>query len=359
MRRSLLLVAAWTFAAAWQAAAGGVERSAAAAAPAGIDAGDDLAGSRAELALLRRLPPEMAARLRGGAPDARGYVGSQKTTTPFMAGNQRGGTYTLAMGIALQRPEWIEEGWRVVDVTFAHQNADGSLGDPVDDRATSVAFFMCWCSRALGLIQASEYAADNRQRMDALLPKVRQVCQWLSGQTTALDKANAHAPNRCFIIADAFALSGLLLHDSDLQRLAARYLELGLKSYRAADGVFMEKGGGDSSYQAVSIMVLMYYRLHVAEPRLDKILAKAVAWELTKVRNNGEVSVAGNTRTGLKQETWQGHYKDVDIVAVTQGLAYYGLWRPDPRAQDAALRVWKHHDPRAQSAAAGAGKAGR
>lgn len=337
--RTLALCAARGFAAIalWQIAA-------ASALPA-----DGVAGSQVELALLRRMPPEMAARLRGGAPDARGYVGYQKTTVPFVATHQRGGTYTLAMGVVLKRPEWIAEGWRVVEVTFAHQNADGSLGDPIEDRATSVAFFMCWCSRALGLVQASEYAADKRRQMEALLPKVRQACQWLAGQTAALDKANAHAPNRCFIIADAFALSGLLLHDPDLQRLATRYLELGLKSYRAADGVFMEKGGGDSSYQAVSIMVLMYYRLHVAEPRLDEMLSQAVAWERTRIGENGAVGVEGNTRTGLKQEKWQGHYKDVDVIAVTQGLAYYGLWRPDPRAEDAALRVWKHYDPRSRT----------
>jgi hypothetical protein len=318
-------------------------------APTSGDTAGGVVGSRGELAMLRRLPPEMIARLRGGRPDARGYVGYQQTAKEFCAGHQRGGTYTLAMGVVLRRPEWIEEGWRVIDVTFAHQNADGSLGDPVQDQATSVAFFLCFCSRALGLLQASEYADAQRGRIEALLPKVHRACRWLATQTAALDKANAHAPNRCFIIADAFALTNALTPDSEAQRLATRYVDLGLKSYRASDGVFLEKGGGDSSYQAVSILVLMYYRVHVAEPRLDEILSKAVEWELTKVRPSGEVDVQGNTRTGLKQEKWQGHYKDVNIPEVIQALAYYGLWRPDDRALDAAVRIWKNYDPAKQN----------
>lgn len=318
-----------------------VERLAAAPADEGPTRGT--IGSRGELAMLRRLPPEMLARLRGGRADARGYVGYQQTRTEFTAAHQRGGTYTLAMGVVLKRPEWIDEGWRVIDATFDHQNSDGSLGDPIPDQATSTAFFLCFCARALGLLQASEYADDHGRRLEAVLPKVQRACRWLTTQTAVLDKANAHAPNRCFIIANAFALSNALTPDAEAKRLAARYLDLGLKSFRASDGVFVERGGGDSSYQAVSIMVLLYYRLHVAEPRLDEILRKAVDWELNKVRDNGEVDVEGNTRTGLKQEKWGGHYKDVNVPEVIQALANYGLWRPDQRALDAAKRIAQHY----------------
>jgi len=307
---------------------------------------NDSAGGRRELALLRKLPPEMLRRFRGGAPDQRGYIGHQQQRTEMVAGFQRGGVYTLAMGVALKNPAWIDEGWRVIDATFAAQNADGSIGSAREQPATSAAFFLCWCARAMNVLAASEVAEQYKPQLDAVRPKIAQACRWLATQSDALTKENSHAANRCFIAADAFALSGVFLGDDEIKNHARRYVEMGLKHYRASDGVIQEKGGGDSSYQAVSILALMYYRLYVDEPRLDPILRKAVDWELTRIADDGTVSAEGNTRTGLKQETWQGQFKDINVPEVIQALAYYGVAQSDKRAQDAALRVWKHYDTR-------------
>jgi hypothetical protein len=55
---------------------------------------------------------------------------------------------------------------------------------------------------------------------------------------------------------------------------------------------------------------------------LEPVVKKAIAWELGRVMENGEIDVTENTRTGLKQEKWQGHYKDVNLSEITFCLLY-------------------------------------
>ena len=50
---------------------------------------------------------------------------------------------------------------------------------------------------------------------------------------------------------------------------------------------------------------------------------RAVAWERGRVRPDGQVDVAGNTRTGLGQEQWMGHNKGVNLSEITLCLLYH------------------------------------
>ena len=77
------------------------------------------------------------------------------------------------------------------------------------------------------------------------------------------------------------------------------FVDLAMAQFRPGDGVFLEKGGHDSSYQAVA---------GVESPGVAALLPRqeagggggaAVRWELGRVRPDGQIDTAGNTRTGL------------------------------------------------------------
>ena len=48
-----------------------------------------------------------------------------------------------------------------------------------------------------------------------------------------------------------------------------------------------------------------------------------MAWELRRIGADGRIDVTGNTRTGLGQERWMGHEKDVNQSEVTFCLLYH------------------------------------
>ena len=108
-----------------------------------------------------------------------------------------------------------------------------------------------------------------------------------------------------------------------------------------ADGVFIEKGGRDSSYNVVSILFGQTLALHLPIPDFEAALPKPVAWQLTRIRPNGEVDVTGNTRTGVgKEASYFGDPKTVNYGEVVQALTLYGLVHNDKACLDAADRVF-------------------
>ena len=103
--------------------------------------------------------------------------------------------------------------------------------------------------------------------------------------------------------------------------------------------MFLEKGGHDSSYQAVAALKLQVWVLHFPDQKLEAAIDRAVRWELGRVGPDGQVDVAGNTRTGLGQEQWMGHEKGVNYSEVTACLLYYYARTGDQQALAAARRI--------------------
>ncbi len=105
------------------------------------------------------------------------------------------------------------------------------------------------------------------------------------------------------------------------------FIDKALAAQRA-DGSFNEHGGSDTSYQATSMLNMEVLMTYVADPaqvaRLGAALGRATAWETAHVNAaTGQVSVAGNTRTGLDQEIGpSGQPKDVNVGEVGLSLAY-------------------------------------
>ena len=158
---------------------------------------------------------------------------------------------------------------------------------------------------------------------------------------TRLKHDDAEAPNRLLFDALAFGLSGILADDDELKRLGREYVDLAMNCYRDSDGVFLEKGGHDSSYQAVAALKLQVWTTHFADKKLDSAVDRAIAWELARIGPDGRVDTAGNTRTGRGQEQWMGHEKDVNLSEIALCLLYHYARTGDKESLVAARRSWQ------------------
>lgn len=290
--------------------------------------------------LLRKMPQDLLDHSGGAYPDPNGLVGYNRDGFKASA-FQRGATLKLAIAAARGDKTRAEDCWRAVDMAFAHQKAEGHFDDP----PSSVAFWLCELNRALLVVRQSPLADTFKERIGALLPKIRRATDWLAGQRDVLFKEDSHAPNRLFFNAEAFLFAGRLLDDKKFVALGREFLDGGMKLYRDSDGAFLEHGGGDSSYQAVCLLRLQEIVIHFPDPRIEAAIRKAVTWELTRIAPDGTVSTEANTHVKPGGEKFMGKEKQVNVGEISFALLYHHARTGDSAALAAVERMHRHYQP--------------
>lgn len=304
-----------------------------------------------EYDLLRRFPPPVLSGLitNVSLPDAQGFVGyHQRDGRWYEAGMQRGGCWQLIGAVVAGDRARADAAWKSVETTFAHQVEDGgflSVRKPGDaheptkpERVETAFFYLQELGHAILVIEASPLAPHFRERIAALKPKIRRACAFIQAGYDGIILKAGHTANRMFIAAKAFGLCGLILEDEELKKSSRKLVAVAL-ARRDADGVFLEKGGRDSSYNAVSLLMAQVLALYQPDAELEAALARAMAWQRSRIRPNGEVEIAGNTRTGSGQEQMMGKPKGVNYREVALAFAYFGLIRNDAEALALAEKV--------------------
>jgi hypothetical protein len=246
----------------------------------------------------------------------------------------------------------VERYWPVVEVSFAHQLPDGSFYFPpvngkVDTRgdATSVGFWIGESALAMLLLRDSTLASKYDDRIHALIPKYRAALLWMSQPSQVADMLASDAPAANRILADAKAL---LLGDvlvgglPEAHAAGERMLAAGL-SMQSPQGYFIENGGGDSGYNAVSCLRLAEMGLYITDARLQPALERGLGWELARVQVSGQVSDAGNTRTGTGKLTGTGTAYIIDYPHVIRAFAVAGALAGNAKWTDAANRISAYH----------------
>jgi len=261
---------------------------------------------------------------------------------------QRVAPKMIARGIADGNVNLIDRGVKGIEYGFAQQNPDGSfrngMGVAVDDPDALEAntFFLQAVGHGYLLLAQSEYKGQFLPRLDALKPKINKALEWLLPRKDTLWAKAKSAPNRLVFDALAFELNGIVLNNKSYQETGDWFVREYLKSQRP-DGVFVEHGGHDSSYQAAGMLKVQIYALYCDDLALrDQINAavhKGIAWEKTRILDTGEVSITGNTRTGNRQEKFAGEYKVVSYPEVVECLLYYAKLNGDSRSEALARKV--------------------
>ncbi len=290
---------------------------------------------------------------RGDIPDARGLTGSNRANGSWLeAGPQRGSCRGVISAVVAGNMTAADDAWRGIDVAFEHQRPDGGFDAEIRPNGSSARphgaavetafFFLQELGRAILVIRQSPHEGHFHARIVALEPKIRRACEFISAGYDTIIANSSHAVNRIIIAAKAFGTCGLVLHDDALVATSRRLIAHAL-TLRDKEGVFIENGGRDSSYNVVSILFGQVLALHVPLRDFEAALPAAVGWELTRIRETGEVDVTGNTRTGVgKEKSYSGQPKNVNYTEVVLALTYYGLVHHDPAVLAAADRVFAY-----------------
>jgi hypothetical protein len=295
-----------------------------------------------QLALLRKMPGDLLRYTGGARPNAEGMASYNRDgfKSPEF---QAGAMHYLVRAIVRRDERCTAEGWKAIEATFRYQTEEGGFsrkGAP-HGGPSAAAFWLAELDQAVLVLRESELGPKYKERIERLRPKICKAARWLAlpSNQTYLKREDADAPNRLLFDALAYGLSGVLCGDDELKHLGRRFVDLVMAQYRTSDGVFLEKGGWDSSYQAVAALKLQVWTVYFADKKLEAAVARAVRWELGRIGPDGDVNVTGNTRTGLGQELWMGHAKGVNLSEITLCLLYGYTRIGDQQALAAARRV--------------------
>ena len=304
-----------------------------------------------ELDVLNKIPHVVLDHLASDAtPDAQGAmqlnVGGWHSVV-----YQRVAIPLIWIGAVESSAAKVDDGWRAVDLAFAHQKADGSFetADGTPTRPTDMSFWLGAVSHAMLVLQESSLGDRYKSKVAALKPKIAKATAWL--EQPANRAALLHgdyrddkffASNRLLIDACAFLTSSRLTGDPAPLVYARQFLAQAVDR-ETPDGVFPENGGFDSSYQTVSLLNGTYYALRdPSAPGLRDALSKALAYEVGAVDlATGTLDVSRNTRTAGQEKIF-GHVKKPDYRSVILGLYYAGAYLDNSAATNAAERVFSN-----------------
>ena len=259
---------------------------------------------------------------------------------------QREAGWMLLLGLMENQPAAVEKAVRAVEYAFARQHAQGyfenGLGVSAPKAINADVFFLQAYAQVYGLLKESPFAPQYLSRLDALQPKLQLAMSWLRQNTDEMRRQDGHTANRLAFDALALLLNGKLLGDQALLDSGSGFLRQVLSMQRE-DGVFLEKGGYDSSYQAVTLLNLQiaWTFLEDAGLRQQTFLAMVggMNWLKSRILPNGEVSSAGNSRTGHAQEIFFGKAKEINYGEVAFALFYWSVIANDKAAEALAKNV--------------------
>lgn len=303
---------------------------------------------QSEVEIIRAMPKEIVTTIAGsGKPDHRGLVGRNRDQW-LHAALQRGGMWYLAVVSAYNDRQRSEKAWKAVRVVFEKQRPDGSFATGtfegkrpnLGDNASGMAFFLGSLCHALLVVEQSPLASQFHERIVLLEPDLQRAIDWLAKHEDILRRVDRFAPNRLLFDARAFFLCGKLLGDEELKVIGQHFRHEGL-SYLQSNGVFLEKGGYDSSYQGTALLHLEIYNLY-AEEDLQQPIQSAANWLMLRITEEGEILAEGNTRTGLGQETYLGKPKGINYGEVVLALTYYAMISKNQKALEVATRTFHY-----------------
>jgi hypothetical protein len=249
-------------------------------------------------------------------------------------------------------------GFRAIEVATVAIHSDGEVVSEIPpdtpagavltpgDRASAAAFFLAdACPAMLALREnpgkRSIIDAEKRQRVKDALGR---AIGWLVGQAAALEAVDRRAPNRLLYDALAYQSCGALAGNDAATSMSVRFTGLALAQTRD-DGVFVEKGGSDTTYQAVSVrlaldLLLTGYAGGDAA-RLNAAWQRGAIWLGNRIGQDGRIDSSANTRTCKGGEAFLGVEKKVWPPGVYGALIYAAELVPHEGVGAAAARLSK------------------
>ncbi|MBL8150372.1 MAG: hypothetical protein JNN15_10650 [Blastocatellia bacterium] len=301
-------------------------------------------------------------------PNTEGALGGNQKGY-FSVVFQRSLTFTIVFGLLSEDPTITELGIKAIEYGFKHQNPDGSfpIVPPADlgskmpsegDTASAAAFFMSEVGHSLLLLDSSDWfqISTKTESLRSRIQKIKEASNftlaWLISKEQILMAYDKAATNRLFFDAMALYLTGKSIRNREAILAGYRFLSAALDKQRE-DGVFIENGGYDSSYQAVSNLRAIFILLNSSEfemvsqlfernrllKPLQKKIAAGIDWEISRVLPSGEISTEGNTRVFPGGEDFLGKEKGVAYVDAIMGFYFYAAISNRSEFREAAEKI--------------------
>jgi hypothetical protein len=222
------------------------------------------------------------------------------------------------------------------------------------DKASGAAFFLADACPAMIALQASagpDVVADALRR-DNVIAAIDRGTRWLTRNATLLEQADRAAPNRLLYDALAFHSCGVLTNNAEAKKLSTDFVARALRQTEIS-GVFIEQGGSDTTYQAVSVrlaldLLLTGYEAENAT-KLSAAWQSGAVWLGRRIMDDGRIDSTENSRTCNGGESFMGVEKKVWPPGVYGALIYAAELIPndDLQAGAARLSAWARANPRA------------
>jgi hypothetical protein len=238
----------------------------------------------------------------------------EKNSTAWYIELQRFGCDDITAAVYANRSNLLSNGENIFNWGFSKQTVDGGFnncsnctapmqgtGDPFH----STSMFVEAVARCLILMRQSPNFVTYQSYFNQTVPKIVRAVRWLLEPSVLSRGIQNDMPytHRRYILAAALAQTALLTDDSSLQQdfysQAATFAQNGL-SRQDPSGFNPEKGGYDSSYNAVGLYHACNYLVVCPDTNLQQklanMLSKSFTWQLTRMNSNGSANLTGNTR---------------------------------------------------------------
>jgi hypothetical protein len=290
----------------------------------------------------KKAPPNLVAE--------NGAVGRNKRTFSDVA-TQRDALWLLRNSMIQNNQNHVSKAVQAFEYAFQHQTKAGNFKNGQGyDAVTAIgadAFFLYSYAHAYLLLKNDARFGPQFQRMKKLEPQLHSAVRWLDKNKAELHRQDGKTPNRLLFDAMAFYFASSITGATQYRASGREFLNQALASQKH-DGSFTEKGGYDTSYQAVCMLNLSLLFIYLEDERLRNeikgALDRASTWLAGKIASNGKVSAAGNTRTGLGQEIQSGKSKDINYPEVALSLYYSSVILNRPALATMADKVVTYAD---------------
>lgn len=241
---------------------------------------------------------------------------------------QRVGAEAIVMGVVQKDTDAIDRGIKIFNWGFEQQQKDGSFNHRANFHST--AFFVEAVARSILILEASEYKQKYKSITDQFKPKLLLSAKWMAKPEIEKSGIELDSPytHRYYLNACALGLTGILMAEPTLIIQANSYV---IKAISMQDkiGFNPEKGGSDTGYHALGLVLSARYRTVVADDDLRQQLKvmgdKATQWMVSKLKANGNIDESSNTRTGgFGENGYDGKRKITPYFNIFRGISYWG-----------------------------------
>lgn len=273
---------------------------------------------------------------------------------PWFIESQKEGWDWIASGVATTNKDAVRWGLKILDWGWALMETDGSFKHP--DNYHSASFFIEATAHSILLLENSSWRAEFSGQLDAFKPKLLAAARWMIRPD--IDAANwpddAHYPkifgdrryaHRRFLDAAALGEVAVIFNDQTLREKSVWLIRNGI-AFQQPDGVNPERGGHDTSYQALGLLyACRYYQLVPDGPtrtEMKPTLDKGFAWLLTRIQPDGSIDGTGNTRTGPAGELGRnGKPKQLDYHTTAVVFTHWAQLTGNPDWVKTARQVFE------------------